>query len=472
VNNRTYWATVIFNRSLLAFLLSTLLAIMLIKIPTSTSTALAEAPKPEGWAVIIGVTEYYCPSCIFDEEWNVYPVRVKHPDDGARDLAAQLSPIISEDHIKLLLNREATNAAIYYAIDWVAEMAGADDTVLLYFCGHSAPQNLGSYDYLVSDWQIANWLDKVNSQNVVVILDTCYAGSFKKALGQNGRVVMMGCRSDESSLEDRELGHGVFTHYILQALTNFDVADTNHDHELSAEEIFDYAEPKTIDEIVEPFANLPASSRGNMQHPALYIPPYRFDEINLFMNIIFDADADFPSDAVVLTADEKSYLSGELPASFTWLSGTDHRFDIPPQVSNGGGIRLVFTSWNDGDRSVSRVISHGGEYTVDYKTQYKLTVESPYGNPKGEGWYDSGSEATISIASTEGELIQHIFAGWSGDLTGRKATVSVTMDKPKAIKANWETDYLRLYLLIAGLIALTGIAVTVMVYIGNKKKSS
>jgi hypothetical protein len=471
VNSGTHWAKVMLKRSRLAFLLSVLLATLLIQIQASPSPALAEEPKPEGWAVIVGVTEYQCPSCIFDKEWNVYPVGVKHPDDGARDLAVQLSPIIGEDHIKLLLNREATTVAIYYAIEWVAERAGADDTVLFYFCGHSAPHNLGTYDYFISDRQLAEWLDELHSQNVVVMLDTCYAGSFSNELGQNGRVVLMGCQPDESSLEDRELGYGVFTYYILQAFSNFYVADANRDYELSAEEIFEYAEPKTIEEIVEPFANLPASSRGNVQHPALYTPPYRFDVINLFMNVIFHTDAKFPSDAIVLTVDGKSYLPGDLPASFTWLSGTANRFDIPIQASTGEGERLVFTSWNDGNKSVSRTISQGGEYTANYKAQYKLTIESPYGSPKGEGWYDSGSEAIISIASTEGKIIQHIFTGWSGGLTGRKTTASVTMDKPKTIKANWESDYLRLYLLIAGFIALIGTTTAVMVYIRNKKKS-
>src|SRR4030042_334163 len=351
VNSGTYWAKGVFKRSLPAFLLSALLAIQLIQIQASHLPALAEELKPEGWAVIIGVTEYQCPLCIFDKEWNVYPVGIKHPDDDARDLTLQLSPIIGKDHIKLLLNSEATNTAIYYAVDWLAERAGADDAVLFYFSGHSAPQNLACYDYFISDWQLANWLDKVNSQKVVVILDTCYAGSFGNKLGQNGRVVLMGCQPHESSLEDRELGHGVFTHYILQAFSNFGAAATNHDYELSAEEIFDYAKPTTIEAIVAPFANLPAFSRGNVQHPALYIPPYRFGEINLFMNAIFNTDANFPSDATILTLDGKSYLPGELPASFIWLSGTDHRFDIPLKVSTGEGTRLVFTSWHGGNKS-------------------------------------------------------------------------------------------------------------------------
>ncbi|MFC2050505.1 caspase domain-containing protein [Chloroflexota bacterium] len=460
-----------FKRSLFAFLSSALLAILLIQIQAFHLPALAEESEPEGWAVIIGITEYPCSFCIYDEEWNVYPLEVKHPDDSARDLAAQLSPIIGDDHIKLLLNSEATNAAIYYAIEWLAERAGADDTALFYCCGHSAPQNFATYDYFISDWQLANWLDKVNSQNVVAILDTCHAGSFSNELGQNGRVVLMGCQPHESSFEDRELGYGVFTYYILQAFSDFDATDANRDYELSAEEIFAYAKPKTIEEIVAPFANLPAFSKGNVQHPVLYIPPYHFGENNLFMNIIFNTEANFPSDATVLSIDGKSYLAGELPASFTWLSGTAHRFDIPIQVSTEEGTKLVFTSWNDGDKSVSREISQGGEYTTIYNTQYKLTIESSYGSPKGEGWYDSGSEATISISSTEGKMIRHVFTDWSGDFVGREATALVTMDRPKTIRADWETVYLRLYLLIVGLVALIGIAATAVVYIRKKKKS-
>jgi len=469
VNSGIYWGKAMFKRSLLTFVLSTILAILLIQIQVFHSPALAEEPEPEGWAVVIGITEYPCSLCVYDKEWNVYPIEIKHPADSAQDLAAQLSPVIGEDHIKLVLNSEATNAAIYYAIEWLAERAGADDMALFYFCGHSAPQNCATYDYFISDWQLANWLDKVNSQKVVIILDTCYAGSFGKELGQNGRVVLMGCQPYESSIEDRELGHGVFTHYILQAFSDFDVTDANRNYELSAEEIFEYAKPKTIEEIVAPWANLRVLSRGNVQHPVLYTPPYHFGEVNLFMNVIFHTDAKFPSDATVLTVDGKSYLPGELPTAFTWLSGTAHRFDIPIQVNTEEGTRLVFTSWNDGDKSVSRTISNGGEYAVNYKTQYKLNIESPYGSPEGEGGYDVGSKATISITPIEGKIIQHIFTGWSGDFIGREATALVTVDKPKTIRANWETVYLRLYLLILGLIALIGIAATAVVYINKKK---
>jgi hypothetical protein len=449
--------------------LALMLAALLIPSQALYTPVLAESSEPEFWAVMVGVTEYQCPFCIYDKEWNVYPVGVKHPDDSARDLATQLTPVAGDGHIKLVLNDQATNAGIYYAIQWLAEKANANDTALFYFCGHSAPQNLGSYDYFVSDRQLAEWLDGVHSQKVVVILDTCYAGSFDKELSQDGRVVMMSCQPAESSLEDRELKHAVFTHYVLQALSDFDNADTNGNNELSAKEIFDYANPKTVEEIVAPFANLPVASRGNIQHPKLYIPPNVYGDVNLFSEVIFHSDAESVTDAIVLTADGKPYLSKTLPTSFAWLSGTTHSFVIPLQVDLGNGTRMLFTSWNDGVKSASRAISHGGEYTANYKIQYKLIVESEYENPGGNGWYDSGSKATFSINPTEGWIIQHIFTGWSGDFTGQEATSLVTMDKSKTIKASWRNDYLGLYLLIIGFIVIVA-GMTVPVVIRKKKK--
>jgi len=452
------------------FLVSVIMAVLFTPIQALHTPALAESAEPELWAVFVGVKEPQCPFCVFDAEWNIYPVQLKHPDDSARDMATKLLPVADEDHIKLVLNEQGTNTGIYYAIRWLAENARPNDTALFYFCGHSAFEYLGSYDYMVQASQLAEWLDGIRSQNVVVILDTCYAGSFSKELGQNGRIVLMSCQQYESSYEDRDLKHLVFTHYILQAFDDFRVTDTNGNYELSAEEIFDYASPKTVNEIVAPFANLPASSSGNVQHPTLYIPPYKYGEINLFMQVVFNSNADVAADATVLTADGKSYLSKELPESFNWLCGTTHRLDIPTQIDIEDGTRLMFISWNDGDVSSSKIITSGGEHTANYQTQYKLTVQSPYGSPKGSGWYSSGSEATVSINANDGSIIQHTFTGWSGDLTGKETSVSLTIDGPKTIRANWETNYTRFYLLILVLVIV--VAGVVAWSIMRKKRTS
>ncbi|MCK4331866.1 MAG: hypothetical protein KAW81_04820, partial [Dehalococcoidia bacterium] len=83
--------------------------------------AYAEGTETECWAVIVGVpvqqlsVEYF-----IDAEGNAYPLVVKYPDDSARDLAQRLGSAWGEDHIKLLLDSEATKVDIYYAIKRLA----------------------------------------------------------------------------------------------------------------------------------------------------------------------------------------------------------------------------------------------------------------------------------------------------------------------------------------------------------------
>ncbi len=512
-----------FKKVLFIVCFGTVLAVLLTSIQLCMPVY-AEEPEPECWAVIVGVSHYASSVCYEDEEGNlVCDGDLKYADDDARDLYELLASIWGEDHIELLLDSEATKVDIYYAIKRLAAKADNDDTVLIYFSGHGLrPEytayqewvgiwdcTIGNWDYITcTTWQTSNmmiwqdrqivgsgyicpfdsgqplswdcdyeivaadlarWLDMLDSENIVIILDSCSAGSFSSELSQDGRVVLMGCQPDEGSLESCELEHGVFTHYILRAISKFEAADTNGDYEVSAEEIFDYAEPRTVDEIVRPYANEPAIE--GRQHPVLYDPHYS-RELGLLMKVVFHADAHLPPDTTVLTLDQKPYQSGELPASFTWAAGSVHDVDVPSKVDTEKGTRLVFVSWDDGDASVSRAISHGGEYVANYKTQYQLTIESAYGDPRGEGWYDSGSAATILVIPAEGTIIRQVFTGWSGDFTGTTATASLTMDAPKAIKADWRTEYLRLYILVGGIMALVGAPVGGITYVQRRRKSS
>ena len=528
----------------------TVLAVLLTPVQVCTP-AHAEDPEPECWAVIVGVSHYASSVCYEDEEGNlVCDSDLKYADDDARDLYQLLASIWGEGHIELLLDSQATKVDIYYAIRRLAAKADSDDTVLVYFAGHGLRRDYGAYidyaigsdyematiwqtsstmmwqdrqivgpgyvcpfdsgqslswdcDYEISHVDLARWLDMLASQNIVIILDTCSAGSFSSELSQDGRVMLMGCQPDEGSLESCELEHGVFTHYVLEAFRNFDVADTNGDYELSAQEIFSYAETRTTDEtitcdnptvtideiIADPmlwqelssvcdnvsstidgtaaFHNVTVSE-GDEQHPLL--SDCYPGELSLLMKVVFDTTADFPPDATVLTLDGEPYLSGELPASFIWAPGSVHTLDIPSQMDTGERTRLVFVSWDDGDASVSRAISHGGEYAANYETQYQLTVESAWGNPVGQGWYESSEVAHVSVYSPAGIIIRRLFAGWSGDSVGTEASTLLTMDGPKTVIANWRADYLRLYILIAGVVALVG--ATVGIRIRRRRKLS
>ena len=131
------------------------------------------------------------------------------------------------------------------------------------------------------------------------------------------------------------------------------------------------------------------------------------------MKFIFSTEPALPSDYNILVLDNEEYSS--VPLELTWAPGSVHDLGILSLVDIGSGMRHVFTSWNDGDTAVSRTISNGGEYTANYKMQHELLIESTYGEPEGQGWYDADSTATIAVTSIEGIIIRHIFTGWSGD---------------------------------------------------------
>jgi uncharacterized repeat protein (TIGR02543 family) len=80
-----------------------------------------------------------------------------------------------------------------------------------------------------------------------------------------------------------------------------------------------------------------------------------------------------------------------------------------------------------------------------WKTQYYLTVVSPYGTAGGEGWYDkyTYAQATVTpLIVPGGTGVQYVFTGWSGDASGTTSpSNSIYMDGPKTAVANWKVQY-------------------------------
>jgi hypothetical protein len=125
-------------------------------------------------------------------------------------------------------------------------------------------------------------------------------------------------------------------------------------------------------------------------------------------------------------------------------------------VPDGEGIRYIFLGWRSIDPAgytgtdVSRSIAMTGPVTevVDWQTQFFLEVTSTYGDPSGEGWYDQGSTASLSLPATEvsgGTGIRHLFLGWSSDdaggYSGLEDSWSIAMTGPIEETAAWKTQY-------------------------------
>jgi hypothetical protein len=133
-------------------------------------------------------------------------------------------------------------------------------------------------------------------------------------------------------------------------------------------------------------------------------------------------------------------------------------------IALGEGIRAVFVEWVfDGTRRpenhISILMDRPKAAIAKYKIQYYLAVESDYGSPQGEGWYDAGSVATFSVTTPVDTIIQQVFTGWSGDSTATNPTSTLLMDSPKRVVAGWRTDYTNLYILI---ITITAIALALI----------
>jgi hypothetical protein len=229
---------------------------------TSLQAGILQNPSKLGkdtqyWALVVGVGKY-----AENPEQN-RPDMILEANDF-RDLLLQ-SPWWSADHIKVLTAENATRSNILAGFRWLNKMAGSDDVVVVYLSTHGSylPYDIpprdeaDSYDeFLVSYWgfayntsiitddQINIMLNQLKSNKVCLIVDSCYAGGFNdhwkllKSAPEQQRIILMGSCEDELSYS------GGFAPYIIDGLRGY--ADSNGDGIVTAEEVFSYAQPRSV----------------------------------------------------------------------------------------------------------------------------------------------------------------------------------------------------------------------------------
>jgi hypothetical protein len=109
-----------------------------------------------------------------------------------------------------------------------------------------------------------------------------------------------------------------------------------------------------------------------------------------------------------------------------------------------------------GEKSLTLTMDRPHIVTVRYLAQHLLKIVTDYGDPKGEGWYNSGDLATYSVTTPCGFLIQRVFVSWAGDITSSEPQGRLTMTRPHVIRANWRQDYTQLILLVLLLAVVAG----------------
>jgi hypothetical protein len=202
-----------------------------------------------------------------------------------------------ENNTLRLTEWRATKTAIREAFRWLDQWEKEDTLVLTTFSGHGgymedappldetdgydefivAAESGGTSDMagVISDDELAEWLDELESNNIVVIMDSCFSGGMISSqtfspsqrvrtimpqsdthlmagdglaqdISGSGRLIITASSETQPSWEFSDLGGGALSYFLIQALLN-PATDTNDDGWISFEEAFNYAAPRVDD---------------------------------------------------------------------------------------------------------------------------------------------------------------------------------------------------------------------------------
>jgi hypothetical protein len=137
------------------------------------------------------------------------------------------------------------------------------------------------------------------------------------------------------------------------------------------------------------------------------------------------------------------------PSGEGWYNtGTVVTIGVQSVVLYQNETRMLFAGWNStsiSNNPTTRITVNAPVHLLAvWKTQYLVTLNSEYGKALGGGWYDVGASAQTSVPAeidyTNGT--RRLFVGWLGDYSGATPTVALTVNAPKTLNAQWETQYL------------------------------
>jgi hypothetical protein len=255
-------------------------------------------PKPavnDRWAVVIGIGTY--------ESQAIPRLRFTVPDADAIYRTLIVTAGFKKENVLLLTDkaeRKPTLRNIKWALGtFLGRSAKKDDTVFIFFAGHGAPEvdprgierdGLAKYlipvdadpDDLYSTAlpmdELQTIFGRIEADRVVAFLDACYSGAaggrtfsarrtrvgavddlfLERLTRSKGRAIVTASRPAEVSIELPELGHGVFTYYLVNGLRG--AADLNRDGIVTLQELYEYVEQQV---------SAKARAAGGNQHPVM-----------------------------------------------------------------------------------------------------------------------------------------------------------------------------------------------------------
>jgi len=221
------------------------------------------------WAVVIGIDNYQ---------------KIRHLRYAVNDARAFYEHLIHNNHIPeenvtLMINEEASSNRLRSTLGThLRNKASKEDMVIIYFAGHGAterdvtsPDGDGLEKYILPHdadlkdlygsalpmIEISRIFNRIRSERLIFIADACYSGAsggrtisstgmranisdgfLDRIASGKGRVILTASGPNETSTENDELKHGVFTYFLLEGLRG--KADIDTDGIITVDEVYRY----------------------------------------------------------------------------------------------------------------------------------------------------------------------------------------------------------------------------------------
>jgi hypothetical protein len=232
--------------------------------PPAPVAPAAPAPRPPQtggtFVLVVGINEY--------KDAKIPKLRFAEADAQAvySFFATEDRSPTAGDRVTVLLGADATRLAILKAIreQLVLKARRPEDTAILYFSGHGFANAKETFlagadtelallgDTGLSGASLRDLWAEIPAGHKVILLDACHAGGIEGLRGIGGVALAPGAGAaagapgstsvtiaasgpNEFSVEDKKLGHGVFTTALLNGLRG--AADTDGDGRVSAREL-------------------------------------------------------------------------------------------------------------------------------------------------------------------------------------------------------------------------------------------
>ncbi len=145
----------------------------------------------------------------------------------------------------ILIDEQATKAAILSEIHARFDHASTDDIIIFFFSGHGYKGGFVAYDGELPYSLIREAMGTSRCKNKMIFADACFSGKMrqgkrkvKEENSDSNVMLFLSSRDNETSIERRDMTNGFFTICLKDGLSG--KADENRDRTITAKEIFNF----------------------------------------------------------------------------------------------------------------------------------------------------------------------------------------------------------------------------------------